>query len=136
MHRGLMRLLGQVARLVGLPVLFVVALVLHLPTRLGRAAATDLVRAAVADLAPGHFTLRRITRFDSGSVTVEGVNWHDLDGRALLEDAVITATPSPALLLAAVGRGSWPAITVDAQAIRLFAPGLTGSPPSGPVAPP
>ncbi len=136
MHRGLMRLLGQVARLVVLPVLFVVALVLHLPTRLGRAAATDLVRAAVADLAPGHFTLRRITRFDSGGVTVEGVNWHDLDGRALLEDAVITATPSAALLLAAVGRGSWPAITVDAQAITLFAPRLTVSPPSRPGAPP
>ena len=136
MRRGLMRLLGQLARLVVLPVLFLLALVLHLPTRLGRAAATDLARAAVADLAPGHFTLRRITRLDPGGVTVEGVNWRDLDGRALLEDATVTATPSTALLLAAVGRGSWPTLTVDAHAITLFDPRLTVPPPSRPGAPP
>ena len=54
--RHLRELLVQIARLVALPALLVLALLLHLPTGLGRAAATDLARAAAADFAPGHIT--------------------------------------------------------------------------------
>jgi hypothetical protein len=129
MATGLAKVAVQVVRLVALPVLFVVALVLHLPTGLGRAAATDLARAAAADFAPGHVTLRRVTRLDPGGIVVEGVTWRDLDRRALVEDATVRVTTTVGLLNALVGSAPWPAIAVDARAVTLFTPRLSAEPP-------
>jgi hypothetical protein len=136
MRRGLLDLIYQLARLVALPILFVVALLLHLPTGLGRAAATDIARAAAADFAPGHITLRNIARLDPRGLVVEGVSWRDLDGRPLVEDATVTVTNTVALLKAALGSARWPAIAVDARTITLFEPRLSAEPPAPPGTPP
>jgi autotransporter translocation and assembly factor TamB len=134
--RHLRELLVQIARLVALPALLVLALLLHLPTGLGRAAATDLARAAAADFAPGHITLRNIARLDLRGLVVEGVTWRDLDGRALVEDATVTVTTTAGLVRALVGSAPWPAIAVDARAITLFEPRLSSEPPPPPGTPP
>jgi hypothetical protein len=132
------RLLVQVIRLLVLPFLFVVALVLHLPTSLGRTAATDIARAAVADFAPGHITFRRITRFSPAGITVKGLSWNDLDGRTLVEDATVSVEDTAQLLGAIFGTASWPAIAVDAREVTAFEPRLTAAPaaPAGPAQPP
>ncbi|MDO9022520.1 MAG: translocation/assembly module TamB domain-containing protein [Deltaproteobacteria bacterium] len=132
MPAGLSTALGILARLVALPILLAIALVLHLPTGLGRAAATDIARAAAADFAPGHFTFRRIARLDPGGLVVEGLTWRDLDRRALVEDATVTVTTTVGLLKAVLGSAPWPAIAVDARVITAFVPRLPSEPPPPP----
>jgi len=134
--RYLRELLVQLARLVALSVLLIVALLLHLPTRLGRAAATEIARAAAADFAPGHVTLRNIARLDPRGLVVEGVTWRDLDGRTLVEDATVSVTTTVGLVRALVGSAPWPAIAVDARAITVFEPRLSKEPPPPPGTPP
>ncbi len=119
------RILGQLLRLTVLPLLFVVSLVLHLPGVIGRSAVRDIARAAVADLAPGHLTLRRITRLNLSGITVEGLHWRDLDDKLLLEDATLNVTSLPALIAAAVGGAPWPALSLDARRVNGFVPRLT-----------
>ncbi len=131
------RVLGQLLRLLVLPLLLVVSLVLHLPSALGRAAVRDIARAAVADLAPGHVTLRRITRLNVSGITVEGLDWRDLDDKPLLEDATLRVESTPALIAAAIGGAPWPALSLDARRVTGFVPRLSQpAPVIGPPEPP
>lgn len=132
MLHGLLSVLVQLARLVALVVLFALALVAHLPTGLGRAAAADLARAAAADFVPGHLSIRRIARLTPGGLVVEGLTWRDLDRRALVEDATVTVTTTVGLIKAALGSAPWPSIAVDARRITAFVPRLPEEPtPAG-----
>lgn len=131
------RILGQVLRLIALPLLLVVSLVLHIPSPVGRSAVRDIARAALKDLAPGHVTIRRITRLNLSGITVEGLNWSDLDNKVLLEEGTLSVTSTPALIAAAVGGAPWPAIALDARRVNGFVPRLSQPQPViGPPEPP
>lgn len=125
------RILGQLLRLLVLPLFLAVSLVLHLPGGLGRAAVRDVARAALADLAPGYMSIRRVTRLNLAGVTVEGVNWSDLDHRPLVEEGTLSVTSTPALLAAALGGARWPAISLEARTVTGFVPRLTRPAPVG-----
>jgi hypothetical protein len=79
--------LATALRLVGTLALCVLALVLHLPGRVGRLALRDLARQSLATWVPGTASLGAVEVFTPGHIRLTGLAWRDLRG-----DPVIAQT--------------------------------------------
>jgi len=127
--------LGLSLRLLGTLVLCLVALVLHLPTRVGRLAVGDLARQA-ATLAPGTVRLGRIDVLGFDRVKISGVSWHDLRGDPVVTGATVELRHAWHLVPALLRGTALPELRIHATEVWARVPALPPDDPPDPNAPP
>jgi hypothetical protein len=122
-------------RSVGAILAIAVALVLHLPTRVGRAAARDLAAMILPTAVPGHLRVGRVDVLSLREIRVSDVSYRDDRDDPILDGATVSVRPAWRLFRALTAGAPFPPIVVHARRAWTRAPYLTpkataaGAPP-------
>ncbi|MFO0606987.1 MAG: translocation/assembly module TamB domain-containing protein [Polyangiales bacterium] len=104
------------------------ALVLHLPTRVGRAAVRDLAAMILPGAVPGHLRIGRVDALTPREIRVSDVSYRDDRDDPVVDGATVIVRPAWRLLPAILSGAPFPAVEVHARRAWTRAPYLAPKP--------